>query len=54
MKITLTLAHRPIRNPLVAPTRLRRAGSHRTLGGSQRQQASRALQREVERIKHSP
>lgn len=52
MKITLT--HRPTRNPLVAPTRFRKAGSHRSLGGSQRQQAGRALQREVERIKHSP
>lgn len=52
MKIKLT--HRPIRNPLVAATRFRHAGSHRSLGGSLRQQASRALQREVERIKHSP
>ena len=52
MKITLT--HRPIRNPLIAAARFRQAGSHRSLGGSQRQQAARALQREVERMKHSP
>ena len=52
MKIKLT--HRPARNPLVAAARFRQAGSHRNLGGSQRQQAGRALQREVERLKHSP
>jgi hypothetical protein len=52
MKIKLT--QRPARNPLVAPARFRQAGSHRSLGGSQRRQAARALQREVERIKHSP
>jgi hypothetical protein len=46
--------HRPHRNPLVALARLRKAGTHRSLGGSQRQQAARALQREVERMKHSP
>jgi hypothetical protein len=52
MKITLNT--RPARNPLVAPMRFRKAGSHRSLGGSQRQQAVRALQREVERLKPSP
>jgi hypothetical protein len=49
-----TLNHRPHRNPLVALARFRKAGSHRMLGGGQRQQAARALQREVERMKHSP
>jgi hypothetical protein len=49
-----TLKHRPHRNPLVALARFRKAGSHRMLGGSQRQQAARALQREMERMKQSP
>ena len=52
MKNTPTL--RPPRNPLVAPARFRRAGAHRQPGGSQRQQAARALQREVQRMNHSP
>ena len=42
------------RNPLVMPSRLRKAGSHRPQGGSHRQQAGRALQREIERLKQSP
>ena len=49
-----TLNHRPHRNTLVALARFRKAGTHRMLGGSQRQQAARALQRKVERMKHSP
>ncbi|MEQ1686426.1 MAG: hypothetical protein ABL916_22480 [Burkholderiaceae bacterium] len=52
MKITVT-AHKP-RNPIVAHAQFRRAGSHRPGGGASRQQASRLLQRELERLKHSP
>lgn len=52
MKITITSA-KP-RNPVVAHARFRRAGSHRPGGGASRQQASRQLQREMERLKHSP
>ena len=54
MKITVTVtAHKP-RNPIVAHAQFRRAGSHRPGGGASRQQASRLLQRELERLKHSP
>ena len=52
MKITVT-PPKP-RNPLVALARLRRAGSHRPDGSSRRQQADHALQRELDRMKHSP
>ncbi len=52
MKITVT--HRKPRNPVVAHAHFRRAGSHRLGGGASRQQASRLLQRELERMKHSP
>lgn len=52
MKITL-IQPRP-RNPLVALARGRRAGSHRPNRTSQRRQADRALQRELEQMKHSP
>ena len=52
MKITLTQP-KP-RNPLVTLTRLRHAGSHRPARASQRQQANHALQRELDRMKHSP
>ena len=52
MKITVTLP-KP-RNPMVVAARLRRAGSHRPDRASQRQQAHRALQRELDRMKHSP
>jgi hypothetical protein len=52
MKITLT-APKP-RNPLVALTRLRRAGSHRPDVASQRQRANHALRRELDRMKHRP
>ncbi len=40
------------RNPLVAASRMRRAGVHR--GGSTRQQAGRALRLELERLRPSP
>ena len=52
MKITIT-ARKP-RNPVVAHARFRRAGNHRPGGGASRQQASRLLQREMERLRHSP
>jgi hypothetical protein len=52
MKITLT-ALKP-RNPLIAPARLRRAGSHQLGARSMRQQAGRALRRELTQMKHSP
>ena len=52
MKITVT----PLkpRNPLVAHARFRRAGNHQPGGRSQRQQAGRALKRELIQMKHSP
>ena len=52
MKITLTQP-KP-RNPLAVSARLRHAGSHRPMQTSLRQQAQRALRREVERMKPSP
>jgi hypothetical protein len=52
MKITLS-AIKP-RNPLAHLARFRCAGSHRAAGGSVRQQASRAMQRELDRLKQSP
>ena len=52
MKITVT-ARKP-RNPLVAPARFRRAGSHQSAARVNRQQAARSLQRELEQNKHSP
>ena len=52
MKITVN-ALKP-RNPLVALARLRHAGSHRLATRAQRQQAGRSLQRELERMNHSP
>ncbi|MDP1647876.1 MAG: hypothetical protein Q8M01_06720 [Rubrivivax sp.] len=42
------------RNPLVAPSLRRKAGSHRPSGGASRQQAGAALRREVERLRPSP
>lgn len=55
-KITVTV--RKPRNPLVAPAHFRRAGSHRQ-GGAPRQDARRALRRELDqlsspRLRHSP
>lgn len=42
------------RNPLARAARMRHAGSHRASGGSQRRQGLRALQRELNEMKHSP
>ena len=52
MKITLN-ARKP-RNPMVALARFRRAGSHQSATRAHRQQAARSLQRELERMNHSP
>ena len=53
MKITLNT--RNPRNPLVAHAHFRRAGRHQPRGGSIRQQAGRALRRELDQFKqHSP
>lgn len=41
------------RNPLVAPSLRRKAGSHGASGGTRRQQATRALRRELERLSRS-
>lgn len=50
----LTLVSRKPRNPLVAPSLQRKAGSHRIAGGASRQQARAALRREVERLPSGP
>ena len=52
MKITVK-SPKP-RNPIVAATRFRQAGSHRPGGGAARQHARRSMLRELERMKHSP
>jgi hypothetical protein len=50
----LTLKTPKPRNPFVAASLRRSAGSHRSGGASQRQQAGRELQREIQRLRHSP
>lgn len=52
MKMTVT--NLKPRNPLVAPARFRRAGSHRPRAGAVRQQAGRTLQRELDAMQRSP
>jgi hypothetical protein len=42
------------RNPLVVASHQRLAGAHRKGAGARRQQAERALRREVERLHPSP
>jgi hypothetical protein len=43
------------RNPFVAPSLMRRSGTHRTTQGGQRQAAQHALRRELDRMRtHSP
>ena len=55
MKSTaMTLKTPKPRNPLVAPSLQRKAGSHRPAGGASRQQARTALRREVDRLRPSP
>ncbi len=41
-----TFSPSPIRNPLVAPSMCRNAGSHRRCASGQRQRLSQALRRE--------
>ncbi len=50
MKITTT-ALKP-RNPLVAAAHFRRAGTHQSQGGAQRQQQRHQLRRELDRLTH--
>ncbi len=50
----LSLKPRKPRNPLVAPSLMRRAGIHRAGTGSQRQQARRELKSELDRLRPSP
>ncbi|HWH84820.1 MAG TPA: hypothetical protein VNU71_21545 [Burkholderiaceae bacterium] len=51
----ITVQPRKPRNPVVVHAHFRRAGSHRPGGRSLRQQAGRALLRELDRLKaHSP
>lgn len=52
-KTTLILTARKPRNPLVVAAHLRQAGRHQRSGSSARQQASRAVQRELRQL-HSP
>ena len=52
MKIRIRTA-KP-RNPLVAPSLMRRAGRHERNESSRRQQARAGLRRELERMKPSP
>ena len=42
------------RNPLVAPSRRRKAGAHRSRSDTDRRQAERALQRELARLEQGP
>ena len=53
MSIKLTLKALRPRNPLVVPAHRRRAGAHGPRSGARRQQASRALRLEIDRL-HSP
>lgn len=50
----LTLKTLKPRNPFVAASLRRVAGSHRSCGGGARQQAAHALRKEIERLRHSP
>jgi len=42
------------RNPFVAPSLRRMAGSHRLRSGAQRQRAARALRQELDHLRPSP
>lgn len=50
----LTLKNPKPRNPFVAASLRRVAGSHRPTTGARRQQATRELRRELNRLRHSP
>ena len=48
--MTTTITSRKPRNPMVAPAHFRRAGMHQPRGGAVRQQAGRALRREIDQF----
>lgn len=50
----LTLKTMKPRNPFVAASLRRVAGSHRSGSGATRQQAARSLRQEIERLRLSP
>lgn len=50
----MTLQNRKPRNPFVAASLRRAAGSHRSGTGALRQSQQRALRDELHRLKHSP
>ena len=50
----LMLKNSKPRNPFVAASLRRAEGSHRSSTGARRRQASRELQREVDRLRYSP
>jgi hypothetical protein len=50
----ITLKNLKPRNPLVAASMQRQAGSHRSSQAACRQQAARHLRREIEHLRHSP
>lgn len=50
----LTLKNLKPRNPFVAASLRRVAGSHRSSTGACRRQGHRELQREIDRLRHSP
>jgi hypothetical protein len=52
MKIEINLP-RP-RNPMAVAARMRRAGSHRPDGRTERQRATNALRRQLNQMKHIP
>ena len=52
MKIEINLP-RP-RNPMAMAARLRRAGSHRPCGRTERRRAAHALRRQLNEMKHIP
>ena len=50
----MTIKHTKPRNPFVAASLLRAAGSHRKCTSAARQRAGRELRRELQHLKHSP
>ena len=50
----LTLKTLKPRNPFVAASLRRTAGSHRSGTGARRQAGHREMQREIDRLRHSP
>jgi hypothetical protein len=50
MRMKITVSTRKPRNPMVAPAHFRRAGMHQPHGGAIRQQAGRALRREIDQF----